>query len=514
MPLKSTDWVVTIDSTTRELTPTAKVTSTNMVDVIASNAETITGTLTTKAVTPAALKAGLPYVSLKQFGAVGDGVTNDTVAVQAFVDYITTNHRTGWMPKGIYLINGAINFPSTYGWAIIGDTPVSGDGTVIKQNTNNVPIFNLGSVSGSQICHSVAIRNLHFTYTNVQAAANTLANPIWFASMYYFSTFENLQFQRGFYAMKAAAGIEHPWGNTYDKLIFGSELTGGAYNTSGCVGSGVRNHWGSATFNCNTMVGPVFYAHLADSRIDAFEFLTASLGPTLLQCQAGSVVSVGSIRIENATYTAGKRIIYIEQSSDFMCDSLLIGGDTLHLNPTPGGALLALVEHAGTVGSVQFGAVIANVPTTVSGGPGPFLFGTGGAQITVNSLTMGAGWTLHPVSWAEYAKYITVTAWLNQRLSDDKGNADYTVVSGDPTRVHFNTAFTLSRTITLPAKVNDNLCAGQYYEFIFYGAINGANTAVIKEGANTLRTQTTDKVVIGYTWRRAIWVMTKYETLP
>jgi hypothetical protein len=42
------------------------------------------------------------WVSAKDFGAVGDGVTNDTTALQAWITHITTNGLTGYLPAGDY----------------------------------------------------------------------------------------------------------------------------------------------------------------------------------------------------------------------------------------------------------------------------------------------------------------------------------------------------------------------------------------------------------------------------
>lgn len=57
-------------------------------------------------------------VSVKDFGAVGDGVTNDTVAIQACWDFCRTNNRTAWVPTGVYRI-AQTNI--AYGMTIIGE---------------------------------------------------------------------------------------------------------------------------------------------------------------------------------------------------------------------------------------------------------------------------------------------------------------------------------------------------------------------------------------------------------
>ena len=109
--------------------------------------------------------------------------------------------------------------------------------------------------------------------------------------------------------------------------------------------------------------------------------------------------------------------------------------------------------------------------------------------------------------------YLTVASWVNNALSPNKGDADYTVALGDPNVVHFNTAFTAQRTITLPPQVSNDTCAALYFDLVFDGAINGANTAVIKQGTTTMRTQTVDKKVLHYKWRRSTWVLVGITTL-
>ena len=69
-------------------------------------------------------------------------------------------------------------------------------------------------------------------YTNSQPAANTAANPILFSQEGFQSRLTNMAFRGGSYAIKVASGISRPWGNVWDRLQCGSELTLGAMDWS------------------------------------------------------------------------------------------------------------------------------------------------------------------------------------------------------------------------------------------------------------------------------------------
>jgi hypothetical protein len=57
-------------------------------------------------------------VSVKDFGAVGDGIVDDTVALQAAFDYCSSTHNTLFFPPGTYTTNVQLNITS--GFQIIG----------------------------------------------------------------------------------------------------------------------------------------------------------------------------------------------------------------------------------------------------------------------------------------------------------------------------------------------------------------------------------------------------------
>lgn len=70
------------------------------------------------------------YVSVKDFGAAGDGVTDDSAAIQAAIDYLTTLYGgTLFFPDGRYLLNTPVTIKSNITIAGVG---TGTNGTVAK----------------------------------------------------------------------------------------------------------------------------------------------------------------------------------------------------------------------------------------------------------------------------------------------------------------------------------------------------------------------------------------------
>ena len=70
------------------------------------------------------------YISVKEFGAVGDGVTDDTIAFKQCIEFAKTKYRI-FVPQGEYLITEQLNFSNCF---IEGYDMLS---SVIKFNLNN-----------------------------------------------------------------------------------------------------------------------------------------------------------------------------------------------------------------------------------------------------------------------------------------------------------------------------------------------------------------------------------------
>lgn len=94
------------------------------------------------------------FVDVRQFGATGDGVTDDTAAIQAALDYAEENGiRRVYIATGDYVVSSTLYIP--------GETEVFGDG-MTKSNIGLSPTASLSSI--------VVFSDVTGAYTNVYKA--------------------------------------------------------------------------------------------------------------------------------------------------------------------------------------------------------------------------------------------------------------------------------------------------------------------------------------------------------
>jgi hypothetical protein len=88
-------------------------------------------------------KKFMDFVNVKNFGAVGDGVTDDTVAIQNAIDYLK-NNSTLYFPSGEYKIFNNVFFKNLDNIDIIGNSKskIIKKGFIIE-NSNNIKIKNI-----------------------------------------------------------------------------------------------------------------------------------------------------------------------------------------------------------------------------------------------------------------------------------------------------------------------------------------------------------------------------------
>lgn len=77
-------------------------------------------------------------VNVLDYGAVGDGVTDDTAAIQAAITSLGPNGGTVWLPVGTYKVTAAINIP----FAVWKPVVICGAGNTVINSTHNGTVFN------------------------------------------------------------------------------------------------------------------------------------------------------------------------------------------------------------------------------------------------------------------------------------------------------------------------------------------------------------------------------------
>lgn len=433
-------------------------------------------------------------------------------------DALGTGSRTVLVP-GQFNIYEPIVVPSTYGQELYG---CGKQVTSIIQHTPGQPIFNMGG-SGSNPFHSCAIEDLRLSYATPDATAIAMD----FNAMMYESRIKGVWFDNCFYGIRCANAAFPPfWGTILDDLVFGSGISGGAMDWTGSSNAGVpNNHFRRMFVVANNMVGPIFKNLRGYNwQWDVCEIITANQGPQLLLLQQSSRLRLGSLKLENGTFTNAALSLIQGQGSYLDIGTLHFLGDSGGLTYNAAGGSLYLVNNANQMGGgfpsrTEIG-FIETLFTVLAGNvyviESPGVYSNGQARIRsaaqsgtqlVNSISTASGETL------------VVDDYLNHHQSQDNGNAGLAIALGMPNIQQFDTAFTAQQTITLPSN-QPNMFNGLYYEMVFAAGTLTNFGALITCNGVTLYTvpATASKVVIRFTFRRSTvgvqagWQCTKYET--
>jgi hypothetical protein len=166
-------------------TPTSGFASGNLI-------ATAGGVVTDSGIPISGLSGAIPLMlNVKEYGAQGDSVTDDTKAIQAAVNDAVTKQATLWFPTptggtdyrgSFYVINGAIDIPRytppglsiqaySSGWALIGSGGMIG----ILQKADATPIFRMRALAAGDQFVNFRIENFQGFWQNSQAYPTTAA---------------------------------------------------------------------------------------------------------------------------------------------------------------------------------------------------------------------------------------------------------------------------------------------------------------------------------------------------
>lgn len=117
-------------------------------------------------------------VSVKDFGAVGDGTTDDTAAIQAAIDAVSATGGAVYVPSGAYLVSGlSITAVSAAGGGLnTSRFRLFGDGhNSILKGSSASPVLTVGDSAGSRV-HDVELDGLQFHGAATAANGVKLSN--------------------------------------------------------------------------------------------------------------------------------------------------------------------------------------------------------------------------------------------------------------------------------------------------------------------------------------------------
>jgi hypothetical protein len=173
-------------------------------------------------------------ISVKDFGAVGNGTTDDTAAIQSAINAVITPTGGGlYFPGGTYKITAKLVIPFSTGWRIHGE---SREGTRIKQFTSNTRIFSFETEN----TWGWEIAELSLGWNAQQTTANTQSVAIYFGTGapssgngFYDWQVRRISFSKGFRAIAADSANSPPlWGLKVTECAHGGTMAGAFFFAS------------------------------------------------------------------------------------------------------------------------------------------------------------------------------------------------------------------------------------------------------------------------------------------
>ena len=114
-------------------------------------------------------------VSVKDFGAVGDGVADDTVAIQAAITYCSSNKKRCFVPTGNYKITSQLTLNSASSFLFMeGDAAAYGTSTF--HNYTALPMLKIGNWATVHAVPDFVIKNISIANYNTNAYGLHLVN--------------------------------------------------------------------------------------------------------------------------------------------------------------------------------------------------------------------------------------------------------------------------------------------------------------------------------------------------
>lgn len=134
---------------------------------------------------------------MRAYGALGDGTTNDTAAIQAAIDAVPTAGGVVYLPAAVYVVNGTLSLTDKENIALVGDgashsaywaAPTKG--TVLKRASGTGTLLDWSASAAAQSLRGNRIEGITFD-------GNNLAITVVKLSSLYGGIFRDLHIREG-----------------------------------------------------------------------------------------------------------------------------------------------------------------------------------------------------------------------------------------------------------------------------------------------------------------------------
>ena len=453
-------------------------------------------------------------VSVKWFGAKGDGTTDDTAAIQNAIDYSITsidNNRAVFFPVGTYKITGQINIPFATGWKIFGEGASS---SKIVQYTDNTPIF----VLTQDLTHSWTISDMYLLWNTAQPATNTNARAIFCqgsgtGSGIYLFTIRNVRIENGYAGITANPASATPvWGGVIER-VSSSIMSGPTVDLRQGTSQGQPNNRLSSIYIDGGSIDAAEYALAFNAcnnlSLSNIEINHGDCGFLLLT--GGCSATIENIRAESMNFVNKISDFIYATDSDFTVSNLRLSGSTVNVGV---GNKFFLVNTLSGTHTVNITNVSTSINNTITSGT-PYIIKAGASVKTHidGAIDIGSFYLLDN-SATDTATRVYVPTWNTPNALADHGDADYTIQESDP-QVHlWKTALTAVRSAILPDKYSNNVFDGMVYRIVKNNGATGSDLNVVSNGATLYTIPGTSNQAVTVVYKRFGWEIIDISTLP
>ena len=418
--------------------------TTNVALAVAFNAAAATFTPSGTGATSTTVQAKLrEFRSVKDFGATGDGTTDDTTAIQAAITAVIGTGGWLFFPDGTYKITSALTIGASSGWRITG---WSRGGAIISQATSNTGIFTLTACD----THSWQISDLTLTWASAQTSSNTSSIAIYMsgatgtvANGYYNWQVKRVTFSNGFRAINANETVQLAvWGFKVAECQHYNTMSGAFVRVIPSPSIGLPNlNISNNYIKCDSLVEQAINILGANGLVmNSNEFNNGTVSSSGMNASVVLLTScidvvINGIRFENQTIA----------TTVFSLLNISGGQATVQGFEVSGVIVSSAITGYGMrISSSAVVTVNGNHTTaTLSGGGAFYTFAGQVYRRLENYSQSGATGSIDPSVQCKYNDALDIT-------SADNGNAAATLlVNSDEKTQIWNTALTADRAVTL-----------------------------------------------------------------